>query len=108
MRAAYLCRGVALPPRGSVSERVMFEMYKREELNKLAEWEATMLVTAAFFGFGGETSYKVVSRMKQELATHLNHEAYNAESIVNQLYGKLAAIQKDRQVIERLESMTVI
>ena len=86
----------------------MFEMYKRDELNKLAQWEATMLTIAAFLGFGGEASYKVVSRMKRELSSRFDHTAYDATAILQKLYGKLHSVQKDREVLERLESMTVV
>lgn len=84
----------------------MFEMYKREQWNKLAEWEVTMMTVAHFLGVSGEGVPQIVGRMKQELDTRLTHKYYDARVILDQLYGKLYELRKNKRMIDRLDSMS--
>lgn len=84
----------------------MFEMYKREQWNKLAEWEITMLTVAKFLGVSGEGVPQILRYMKGELDARLTHKYYDAHAILDQLYGKLYSLQQNKNMIDRLDSMS--
>lgn len=104
-RATYLSRGISLPPRGTVGERVMFEMLKRERWNKTSEWEISIRAVANILGTGGEGVNQMIGTLKKTLDSKLSHEYYDASTIVTQLKEKLGELYKNKRLLRRLDSM---
>jgi len=100
-----MSRGVPLPPRGSVADKIMVELLRRERENEVAKWEMSMMLDAAFSGVRKDDYMPGIASMRRQLEQRLDHRAYSAAHVVEYLEHKRTEVQRERDMLARLEAL---
>ena len=104
-RATFLSRGIPLPKRGSVAERVMFEILQRERATEATKWEISMMVIGTYMGVKTEAATPIITSMKRQLEKRLNGKAYFARFVRDALIAKKEELNRDQDLLDRLAKM---
>ena len=105
-RATYKARGMELPSRGSMGDKILVEMLSRERLEKLIAWEMSMLAQGYFTMGDPKAVTGIVEILREEYKEHLFQEAYTMRSTYRRLHKKLAKAKDTESRMEQLNKIT--
>lgn len=68
-------------------------------------WETSIMAIGSFLGVKHEANSSMVLGLKRELRKFLNHGTFSSEQSLQNVRAKLAALERDRQMMRRLEEL---
>lgn len=104
-RAAYLARGVKLPPRDSFEDQVMTEMLNRERHERIVMWEYSMAAVGLFMGLSKKDLTSVIDPLKKDLTEDVFQRNFVLDRTRRRLLQQKDETSALRQQIERLDNM---
>lgn len=105
-RATYRARGIKLPPRDSVEDKIMVEMLFRERLEKLTAWELGITAQGLFTMADGKAVSGIVRLLKNEYKEFLFQEAYTTRAAMRRLFKSLHKAKETADRMEQLDKLT--
>jgi uncharacterized protein YeeX (DUF496 family) len=103
----YMCRGIQLPPRGSLAEKAMVEMLERERDKDVSKFELEITLQGLFAGVDSKDMTNIVDIVKREYRSRVNQTIYSAGELTKRMRGELGKIRRDASYLKKLEEMTV-
>lgn len=96
-------RGLTLPPRGSVQDKLLQELFNRERRSKVAEWELTLRTLGQFLGLSQPAAKAATLTARNEYEKISLGIIFELSYLQARLREHRDKFKEQRQMTERLD-----